>query len=461
MKYHDVLRYLYGLVDYEKRRVDRYSPREFKLERVERLLEKLGNPHRAYPTLHIAGTKGKGSVSSMLAHIAETSGLKTALYTSPHLHTYRERMQINQTPISRARMADLVEELIPVVETVPELTTFEVTTALAFLFFQREDVDLAVMEVGLGGRLDATNVIIPEISVITSLSLDHTYLLGNTLGEIAYEKGGIIKPGIPVVTAPQTSEALEVLRRISGDRNAPFTAVGEDWTWTPITRYLQGQRIEVTAATPSAFEGTYDVDLLGDFQQENATVAIATAATLHAHGHTWVSPESVRRALKTVTWPGRMEILSQDPLLLVDCAHNPYSAEALATSLRSWFPDTSWVLIFGASTDKDIEGMLKVLLPISEHVIVTRSYHPRAATPYALADLCADLGHGAEIAVNPQRALEEAIRRTGPGCGILATGSIFVAAEMREAWAHTGPDSHNDLQLPMGDWVDEPWEPAS
>jgi dihydrofolate synthase / folylpolyglutamate synthase len=462
MKYHDVLRYLYGLVDYEKRRIDRYSPREFKLERVEELLDRLGNPHRSYPTVHIAGTKGKGSTSSILANIAQVSGLRTGLYTSPHLHTYRERMQIDQQPISRALMAELVEELIPIVERVPELTTFEVTTALAFLFFQRAQVDVAVMEVGLGGRLDATNVITPEISVITSLSLDHTYLLGDTLAEIAFEKGGIIKRGVPVVTAPQKSEALDVLRRISAEREASLTVVGEDWMWEPISRSWEGQTIRISAAAAgSTFEGTYQVALLGDFQQENATVAVATAAALYNSGHAWAKPDAVRHALQTVRWPGRMEVLNRDPLLLIDCAHNPYSAGALSTSLKTWFPDTAWILLFGASTDKDIEGMLKELLPISRHTIVTRSYHPRAAAPYALADLCADLGHGAEIAINPKRALEQASHKLQPGWGIVATGSIFMAAEVREAWAHTIRDEYAKIDLPMGDWVDEPWEQLS
>ncbi len=454
MKYHDVLRYLYGLVDYEKRRIERYSPREFKLDRVVQLLEELGNPHEAYPTIHVAGTKGKGSVSAMMASAAQSGGLDTGLYVSPHLHTYRERMQINQQPISRSMMASLVEEMQPIVATMPELTTFEVTTALAFLYFQRERVDLAVMEVGLGGRLDATNVITPEISIITSLSLDHTYLLGDTLAEIAYEKAGIIKPGVPVVTAPQQPEALDVLRRIAEERNAPLTVVGEDWVFAPEERTRNGQRIRVDRPDgPSPFEGLYEVGLLGDFQQENAAVAIAATAVLHDQGHTWANPHALRTSLTEVSWPGRMEILNDDPLLVVDCAHNPYSAQALVDSLETWFPGVSWVLIYGASNDKDIEGMLKVLLPFSEHTIVTRSYHPRAAAPYALADLCADLGQGAEIAVNPRRALEQAYRQLESGWGIIATGSIFIVADVREAWSKQA-----ELDLPLGDWVDEPWE---
>ncbi|HNT73396.1 MAG TPA: folylpolyglutamate synthase/dihydrofolate synthase family protein [Anaerolineae bacterium] len=452
MNYHDALRYLYSLVDYEKRRIERYSPREFKIERVEELLEKLGAPHRAYPTLHVAGTKGKGSVSAMLATIAQTGGLRTGLYTSPHLHTYRERIQINGEPISRGRLAELLTEIQPVVESIEGLTTFEVTTALAFLHFAREKIDLGVMEVGLGGRLDATNVITPEISVIASLSLDHTSILGNTLAEIAGEKGGIIKPGVPVISAPQQPEALAVLESIAAERNAPLTCVGRDWTWTAQSRSMTGQTLTVQAASPSEFDGDYELNLLGDFQQENATVAVAAAANLYARGHAWASPATVRAALSGVVWPGRMEILNHAPLIVVDSAHNPYSAEVLARSLQAWFPETRWLLIFGASGDKAIDEMLRALLPLSAHVIVTRSYHPRAAAPDALADKCAEIGHGAEIAVDPRRALEQAFARWQPGWGILATGSVFIAADVREAWAH-----HAQLRLPEGDWVDEPW----
>jgi dihydrofolate synthase / folylpolyglutamate synthase len=462
MKYHDVLRYLYGLVDYEKRRIERYSEREFKLDRVITLLDRLGDPHRSYPTLHIAGTKGKGSVSTMMAQIAQSAGLHTGLYVSPHLHTYRERIQINGKPISRDAMTDLVEAIQPIVETVPGLTTFEVTTAIAFQYFSEQNVDLAVMEVGLGGRLDATNVITPEISIITSLSLDHTYLLGDTLAEIAYEKAGIIKPEVPVVTAPQKTEALAVLQRIAAERRSPLTVVGRDMTWQSVSRTLTGQRISITHAPSEPapdFDGVYDVALLGDFQQENAAVAIAAARVLQRSGHPWATPAHVQAGLASVSWPGRMEVLNKDPRIVIDCAHNPYSAATLADSLRTWFPDTSWILIYGASNDKDISGMLRELLPLSEHAIVTRSYHPRAAAPYALADICADLGQGAEIAVNPQRALEQASRRLQPGWGIIATGSIFLAAGIREAWAKLSEQHQdNELDLPLGDWVDEPWE---
>ncbi|MEA3309167.1 MAG: folylpolyglutamate synthase/dihydrofolate synthase family protein [Chloroflexota bacterium] len=456
MKYHDALRYLYGLVDYEKRRIERYTPEEFRLDRVVTLLEKLGNPHHRYPKIHIAGTKGKGSVAAMLAAVAQAGGQRVGLYTSPHLHTYRERMQINRAPISRERMAALVAEIQPVVESILKLTIFEVNTALAFRYFAQEEVDLAVIEVGLGGRLDATNVITPLVSVITSLSLDHTYLLGDTLDEIAGEKAGIIKPGVPVISAPQRRESWRVLAEVARKRHAPFTLVGRDWQWEARTRSLAVQTISVTRETggPSELAGGYQLALLGDFQQENATTAIATLATLREQGHTWITRTAVQKGLAQVTWPGRMEVLNRHPPLIIDCAHNPYSARTLAKSLQKWFPETRWILIYGASNDKDITGMLRALLPISEHVIVTRSYHPRAASPYALADQCVDLGQGAEIAINPERALEQVQPYLKPGLGILATGSIFLVADIQTTWAKENP-----LTLPRADWDNgEAWQ---
>ncbi len=455
MKYHDALRYLYGLVDYEKRRIERYSPREFKLERVMDLLDKIGNPQDQYPSVHIAGTKGKGSVSAMMAAIAQAGGQKVGLYTSPHLHTYRERIQINREPISRHALTALLEEIKPAVESTPGVTTFEVTTAMGFLYFARQQVDLAVLEVGLGGRLDATNVITPRVSVITSLSLDHTYLLGKTLPEIAHEKGGIIKPHVPVVSAPQQEGAMAVLTSIAAERHAPLTVVGRDWQGEGIARTLTGQTIRVRhTGGASPFDGDYHLPLLGDFQVENASVAIAATALL---GETmpWATPEATRAGLQNTVWPGRMEVLKASPPVIVDCAHNPYSARKLIASLHHWFPKTRWVLIYGASNDKDIKGMLQALLPESEHVIVTRSYHPRAAAPYVLADLCAEVGHGAEIAVDPRRALFQACRHLKPGLGILATGSIFLVADVREAWAKNA-----NWELPQGDWEDEQWEPS-
>ncbi|MBN1314086.1 MAG: hypothetical protein JXA42_01415, partial [Anaerolineales bacterium] len=229
MNYQQALEYIYSFTDYEVKPQNRYSPDVMDPTRPLRLLELLGNPHLAYPTIHIAGTKGKGSVAAICASVMQSAGLRTGLYTSPHLQEFNERIQLDGIPISAAEMVDTIELVRPAVAQIEGITTFEVVTALAFLYFKNCKVDVAVIEVGLGGRLDATNVVQPLVSIITSLSYDHTYLLGNTLAEIAAEKGGIIKPGIPVVSAAQVDEARIVLERLAREKSAPLTMVGRDW----------------------------------------------------------------------------------------------------------------------------------------------------------------------------------------------------------------------------------------
>ncbi|MFC2065442.1 bifunctional folylpolyglutamate synthase/dihydrofolate synthase, partial [Chloroflexota bacterium] len=224
-RYDQALEYLFSYVDYSLKHADELARAEFNLDRMVDLVQLLGDPHEDYPIIHIAGTKGKGSTAAFVATVLEQADYSTGLYTSPHLVDFNERIQVNREPISNSDLADLVEEIKPSVEKIPFITTFELTTALAFLYFSRKKVDAAVIEVGLGGSLDATNIVKPMVSVITSLSLDHTAVLGDTLPLIAGEKAGIIKPGIPVVSSPQQSDALEVLKKIAKERNAPFTLV--------------------------------------------------------------------------------------------------------------------------------------------------------------------------------------------------------------------------------------------
>lgn len=450
MIYREAIEYLHSLTDYEKRRIERYSPETLDLSRVERLLDMVGNPHRAYPSVHIAGTKGKGSTSAMVESVLRAAGYRTGLYTSPHLHTFRERIRIGTDPIPREDVVSLVEEFQPRIAQVPGVTTFEAITAIAFTYFARQKIDVLVAEVGLGGRLDATNVLMPAVAVITSLSLDHTYLLGNTLPQIAAEKAGIIKPGVPVVTAPQQPEALEVIRETARLRQAPLVEVGRDWVWEPGPFDLSSQSFTARRVGDGRGDlaGEYRIPLLGRHQLENATTALAALQVLLERGFR-IPLGAVREGLATVEWPGRMEILHTDPPVVVDCAHNPYSTEVLRETLREWFPGRRWVLIFGASADKDIPGMLRALLPITDHLIVTRSDHPRAATPVELADMAASVGGGAEIAVNIHRAFQRALNlvtRT-PNTGVLVTGSIFLVAEAREEWAEQNgrPLPENDL----------------
>jgi len=450
MDYSEAITYLHSLTDYEKMRIERYTPETFDLSRVKKLVADLGNPHTRFPSVHIAGTRGKGSTAAMCESCLRAAGYHTGFYISPHLHTFRERIQVNRQTISREDTIALVEEARPFIERVPDVTTFEAITAMGFLYLARAEVDVAVVEVGLGGRLDATNVLTPEVSIITSLSLEHTYLLGDTLDKIAYEKAGIVKPGVPAVIAPQRDEARIVLETVCRERGVPLTRVGRDWKYEAGLADLDGQNFSIRrlAGDGSELDGEYWIPLLGRHQLENTACAIATMGIMKQQGFD-ISAGAVREGLRTVNWPGRMEILSREPLVVVDCAHNPYAARILRSALEEWFPGQRWVLVYGASVDKDIAGVLTTLLPISDYVIVTRSDHPRAAAPARLADIAASVGGGAEISVNPAKALQRALalqRKSavmGPDTGLLVTGSIFLVADAREEWAR-----HMGIPLP-------------
>ena len=446
MNYSETIAYLYSLTDYEKMRLERYTPETHDLARVERLLAAEGNPQRRFPAVHIAGSKGKGSTAAMCEACLRAAGFRTGFYISPHLHTFRERIQVDGRKIAREEVAALVEEVRPAIEHTPGVTYFEAITAIGLLYFARSAVDVAVVEVGLGGRLDATNVLTPEVSVITSLSLEHTYLLGNTLGEIAYEKAGIIKPGIPAVSAPQRAEAIKVLETVSQERGAPLVEVGRDWDYDPGPANLDGQAFSVRRISGgnSKLDGEYWTPLLGRHQLENAASCVAALEILRQRGFD-VPVEAVREGMRNVHWPGRLEILSREPLVVVDGAHNPYSAQVLRQALEDLFPGQRWVLIFGASADKDVAGMLKVLLPLSEYVIVTRSDHPRSAAPVELADVVAAAGGGAEVNVSMKKSLRRALAVMDPGSGVLVAGSLHLVADAREEWArYTGAPLPDD-----------------
>src|SRR5574341_521750 len=383
LTYQEALDYLYSFVDYSHERTYTYSAQTFDLARMVKLLELLGNPQARYPALHIAGTKGKGSVAAMCASALRAAGYRAGVYTSPHLQDFCERMQVNGEFIPREAVAEIVDGMRPAVERVPGLTTFELTTALAFRFLARKNVDVAVIEVGLGGRLDATNVITPLVSVITSLSYDHTNLLGRSRAEIAGEKAGIVKPGVPVVSAPQKPEALEVLERVAAERGARLMLMGRDWLFRPIAHSLDSQTFGIWSAEEerqlNALRArgravnwkplTLEIPLLGQHQVENGAVAYATLMTLRAQALP-ISPDAIREGLRDVRWPGRFEILSRRPYLVADGAHNRDSAQKLAAALAEYFPGRRVTLIFGASSDKDIAGMFAELLPLVARAIM-------------------------------------------------------------------------------------------
>jgi dihydrofolate synthase/folylpolyglutamate synthase len=446
--YQETLDYLYSFVDYSLTRAFRNAPEHFDLGRMRDFMAYLGNPERDYPIIHVAGTKGKGSVSAFCAGALQAAGYRVGLYTSPHLQDYTERIQLNRTPIPQAELVALVDEIRPFLDRGTQLTTFEITTALAFLYFSRQAATAAVFEVGLGGRLDATNIITPLLSVITSISYDHTEILGSTLTEIAGEKAGIVKQAVPLVIAPQQEEARQVFLRVAQERNAPLTQVGRDYDYAALSESLiGGQTMLVWSASDQPYLDAYiesaglqeweptrlTIPLLGYHQVENAATAYAALQVARGCGLP-VSEEAIRNGFASTHWPGRFELLQRYPPLVIDCAHNRDSALKLRLALDDYFPGLPVVLVFGASEDKDIEGMYSELLPRVRQVVATRSTHPRAADPELLVNLAHRFGRPAKYYDKVEQALAEAIRLAAGEALVLVTGSIFVAAAAREVW---------------------------
>ncbi len=435
-EYQEALDYLYSFVDYSLTRNLRYSSEKFDLGRMAALMADLGNPHLQYPVVHVAGTKGKGSTAAMIASVLQAAGYKVGFYTSPHLEDFVERIQINRVPISHADLVSMVAVLKPAVARIERLTTFELTTAAGFLYFAREKVDIAVVEVGLGGRLDATNVVDPLVSVITSLSLDHMNVLGDTLDKIAFEKAGIIKPGKPVVVSPQKLEALNVVLEIARTRGSELIQTGKDFTFTLLQHGLDGQTIHIH---DSAWTEMSDMDiripLLGLHQAENATTAYGALAVLVKAG--WkINAEAIRKGFATVSWQGRFEILQSNPFIVVDSAHNRDSAEKLRKAIDDYFPNSRVVLLFGASEDKDITGMFAELLPRVEILITTQSVHPRALDAEQLRELASSYSLTIEAVVPLERAVDRALEIAKHDQIIVATGSLFIVGGVRHVIEH-------------------------
>lgn len=460
-KYNLAIDYLYSYVDYSLKHSSEMAKAEFNLDRMFALLNLLGNPHQAYPILHVAGTKGKGSTSALCASALMAAGYKTGLYTSPHLLDYVERIQVDGQPISHQLLVDLVEEIQPAVAQIEKLTTFEITTALAFLAFAKLGCTAAVFEVGLGGRLDATNVVTPRVSVITSLSMDHMAVLGDTLAKIAGEKAGIIKDGVPVVSAPQKDEALEVILRVAKSRNAQVTLVGKDVTFEPVSHSLEGQVFALSGMTSEArnavegqgqdgravssvrpersdLQGAQSKDglmitlpLLGDHQLVNAATAYAALKTSGLD----IPDEAIQRGFAQVKWPARFEVVRREPPVIFDSAHNDDSFARLRETLETYFPDKMVYLIFGASEDKNIPGMFREMKPRIRRLIVTRAHHPRALEVEKIQGLADQAGIPSEAVEPVEAALARALELSQKdGSIVLSAGSMFVTAEVMAAW---------------------------
>ncbi len=414
MNYSEAVSFLDSYVNYEKLPDYRWTQAAFRLDRMFRMLELLGDPHTKYPLVHVAGTKGKGSTCAFAASVLQEHGLKAGLYLSPHVRDLRERISIDGSWIEKEDFAQLMGELRPAIEQVEKemipTTYFEILTALAMMHFAREKADVAVFEVGIGGRLDATNVVTPVVSVITSIGFDHTDKLGDTLGEIAGEKCGIVKPGVPVVSAPQVPEASETIERICAQRGSPLRVITDS--------------------------GEYEVSKLGIegiHQRVNAACAMGALEELEKAGLVKLDSAKVAGGLAKAFLSARFQVVPGEPCYLLDGAHNEDSLKALVDSLRERadLVGRKKVALVGLASDKDLRACLAVLNEVVDEFIFTRTSNPRAAAPEELLKILTEFGAG------PARAVEDigaahrmGLEAAGSGGLVIVTGSFYLAGDI-------------------------------
>lgn len=436
--FESALAWLSDRTDVEKLSPSRVSHDTLKLERMRKLMSLLGDPHKLIRTVHVAGTKGKGSTCEMTAGCLEGCGYAVGIYTSPHLIDVRERIRINRRMIEHAdfvamaqRVADADAKLE---EADGDATYFEIMTAMAMCYFADQAVDVAVIEVGLGGQLDSTNVITPEVSAISSISMDHMQILGDTIEKIAREKAGIFKPGVPAVVSMQKDSVLEVFREVAAQVGAPLEVVGKEIEFAvrfdPHGRDGPSTRVSVTSSAGFGYEHL-PVPLKGEHQAHNCGLALAILCKLSERGFR-VPETDVTRGLVTVTMPGRMELIKTSPRLLLDGAHNADSMKALMRGISSQIQPDSMVVIFGCAADKDIDGMLKELALGADKVIFTRSENVRAADPRDLARKFTEAsGKMCQTAPDLTAAIELAKRAVGREDLICVTGSLYLVGEVK------------------------------
>jgi dihydrofolate synthase/folylpolyglutamate synthase len=444
------LGFLAGRVDYERAQSIPYQNHCFKLERMQELLRRLGNPQDQVPIIHVAGTKGKGSTSAMMAAILGAAGYRAGLFTSPHLERIEERITVDGQACPPDELVRFLDRVRPVVEALDaeavaddpqggRATYFEIVTAVALLWFVDQRVDVAVLEVGLGGRLDSTNVCRPLVSVITSISFDHTRQLGNTLAAIAWEKAGIVKPGRPVVSGVLLDEPRKVIRQVCLELGAPLAELDREFhfDYSPpvhLEREPVAGRLQFHYHGRSAQYAYRDLplSLLGRHQAANAAVALAAIEEIRSQGFT-IEPSAVARGLAGLRWPARIELVARQPAIVIDAAHNVASVEALVQSLRESFQVARRRLLFATTREKDLAGMLASLLPAFDDVVFTQySSNPRAVPAEEAAAAAGVIGGTSyPVCPDPLVAWNELRSRCGPEDLLCVTGSFFLAAEIR------------------------------
>jgi len=456
MTYSESLDWLYGLASFDKN-LGAEDPETARLGRIRTLLEALGHPEQRYKSIHVAGTKGKGSTCAMLDSALRQMSYKVGLFTSPHLVDFRERIRVDGHWISADDAAALANRVRSAIEAVgiERATTFEAITAMGLTHFADVGCAWAVVETGLGGRLDPTNAILPQASVITSLSIDHTAQLGNTLALIAAEKAGIIKEGVPVISHGQMLPAAQVIERVARERHAPLTVLGNHWRGIaaatesnrrpeareaaplPDQRRMQSFQVKQVARIRSVdkpylseFEGWYEIPLLGLHQMENATAVIATLDALRQRGEPF-SPKAAHEGLRRVIWAARFDVLRAEPPLIADGAHNIDSVNKLAMTLAELYPGRRWTFIFGCLADKDAEGMFNALRQRAQRWIFVKPDHPRGLPAEALLAIAQKRGARATVAPSLREAIDEIVRL---GESTAVTGSLTLAGQAASAF---------------------------
>ncbi|MDN5331844.1 MAG: dihydrofolate synthase / folylpolyglutamate synthase [Tepidanaerobacteraceae bacterium] len=428
LSYKEALEYIHGLTKFGIR---------LGLDRIKKLLEILGNPQEGIKILHVAGTNGKGSTCAMIDSILRAAGYRVGLYTSPYLEVFNERIKVGGRNIPDDDIARLTEKVKSAVEEMEKKgwgvpTEFEVVTALGFLYFKEQKVDFLVLEVGMGGRFDATNVITPLVSVITPISYDHQQYLGNTLTEIAREKCGIIKPGRVTVTAPQDKEAMMVIDETCKKLSSPLVKVETEASYRLLEWGVDGQTFNLKTS-----KREYDrlkIRLLGDHQLDNAATAVVAVEALQSCGID-IPSEVVRKGLAEARWPGRLEILRQNPYVLIDGAHNPAGVKVLKEAILKYFPGKRIILVIGILNDKDYMNMLEEIIPIAQSVVSTRPDSPRALSAAELAESIKRLPFERTPDIcssdDIKEAVDAALKMATPDDVVVFAGSLYLVGKVR------------------------------
>ena len=448
--YKEAVEKVMSLADFER---SRSAPEHssFHLERMSLLFEKHDNVHLITPSIHIAGTNGKGSVSAMIAAALSEAGYLTGLYTSPHLHSVRERIRLNGVSVSEKVFADLVSKTWTEVRNVSNLggyggvTTFEIVTLLAIIYFAEQEVDLQVVEVGLGGRLDSTNLVKTEISVITPIGLDHTEILGNTIPKIAREKAGIIKAEVPVIVAPQNPEARKVIGQVANNKRAKLIDVSEECTWMTDNKHFSRQKVNVKTKQQ---EYKFDLALGGSHQAQNSATSIVALEQLSNKGYDiFDSPDILSNAWVKLDWPGRMEhIKFNDKRILLDGAHNELAIEQLVASIIRTHRKT--IIVFGSLLGHQLNPMMGLLKKLGAGLVIVKSRHPKALGCLEIEKVAQKVGinilgshetvsSGIKLAIKASTKQEE----------ILVTGSFSVVAEAREYVLGINPELYTNIRI--------------